>query len=350
MRDLVRKYAQQREVAREARERTIAAAEGQYRGDLELLKSRDEESRRKIESKHATTVQEIKKKYDQGVWLADSVLENEQNGAAADFKQARETINGHLAALSAMELQAAQLLATYNVLISEPTAAETEANKPDPIKPELGEETYHAQRNAAEAQLNRLGGLRLPRLFVGSTPYLALLVPCALAGLAPRFVIKNPQPIHYAIFAGGMFLLALVIGLILNRVSKRRLREGYVPFRKAIESAREATNAELALATTVRDHRLREAAAKRKDEVRAIREKLEPFVVESTRRRDAAFEAFSADYKQKLAEINHAHDKALADAVELERVQGLEIDHRQSARRSGRLSNMTVEFAQSATI
>ena len=106
LRDIARKSSNLREMATQVREQAIAQANTTYQTSVNTLNTRDEEFRRKISDKHAMTIAEVKRKYEQAVWLAESVLENEQNGAAVDFKTAKDLVEAHGEALEGLETKA----------------------------------------------------------------------------------------------------------------------------------------------------------------------------------------------------------------------------------------------------
>src|SRR5579884_1143116 len=86
--ELNNKFSNLREAARNQRIAAEAAAQTGFEAASAELNARDEEARRKVETRHDLTLAEVKKKYNHASWLADSVLENAQNGIAVDYKKA----------------------------------------------------------------------------------------------------------------------------------------------------------------------------------------------------------------------------------------------------------------------
>ena len=283
----------------------MTAADATFNAAHAELQHQDEEFRRKIQNKHAMTVQEVVKKHDQGVWLADSLLENEQNGAAVDFKKAKETVEAHRKALDDLEAQAAVLLETYKTRISEPSDAEKENDKAETIPPAQAEAAYHAQLGVAETQLIRLADLRLPKLFVGATPFLALTVLCVLAAVATQAALQKhePQWKELGIAVGSTLVASIGFGLLLRHIAKRRVADTYIPFRAAVATARCAATGEMAFATANREQRLHLAKRHRKAEIQALKEKYEPFIHEAGRKRDAALELLRTDFDRRSGEL-----------------------------------------------
>ena len=328
IRDTTRKYAALREGARQQHDTSLTRAENAFQAAFESLKLRDEEIRRKIDGKYQQMVQDVMKNQDQAIWLADSVLENEQNGAAVDFKKAKETIEQHRKEIESWDVKGRQLLADYAVTVPDPTPAELEKERASAPKPSEAATVYLAQRELAEKQYHHLANLRLPRLFVGSSPYLAVIVPTALAALAPQFIWPAPGILQYAAVVGGTLIAVIVAGFVLRKAARKHVRDTYLPFRAALGLARRATAGESAHALAVREHRLYEAHKKRKEEVQAAKEKYEPFLNEAARKRDGAIESLQADYNQRLGDLKVTRDKAWSDAEELEKAQLADVQQR----------------------
>jgi S-DNA-T family DNA segregation ATPase FtsK/SpoIIIE len=315
-----------RDGVRQGREQALAAADSKFQSDLAHLHSQVEDARRKVVTKYDLLQQEVKKKYNHAVWLAESVLENTQNGIAADLKTAKANVEAHVQALHEMELQALQLLATYNMTVAKPSENEV---APAPA-PELGEATYEKQRGEADRHLSALGSLVLPKLFVGLNPYLALLVLCVIAAAATQGVLQTsqPQPVPLAWAVGGTLVGSLVLGFLLSRLSKRKLLDTYTPFRAAVVAARSATEAELQFARLTADARGARAAKQRKAEIQAAKEKLAPILADATRNHEATLQSLDAETAQHQGELEAARDRGRAEAAESERVQTIDLAQR----------------------
>jgi energy-coupling factor transporter ATP-binding protein EcfA2 len=331
LRDIARKASNTREQIRQTREQTIAQAEAAFAAEMKAIKVRDGELRRKIASRHDATNSEVIKKIEQAVWLAESVLENEQNGAAVEHKQAKALVETHRADLEKLEKAAAVQLAAYSTVVPEPEPADAEKEKAAAPKPELSTAIYTAQVEAAGQQLMKLGALRLPRLFVGITPLLLVFVLCAIAGVVTQLILKTEQPQWkpLGIAVGATFVAIMIFGLMLRRMSRRIVRETFAPFRQAISTARRATAGELVYATAVREHRLLVAHRRRKEEIAAAKAEFQPWLGENTRKRDAAFEAIKAESTQRFDEIQAARENTCAEATDLERVQMADVQQRE---------------------
>ncbi|MDB5300527.1 MAG: hypothetical protein JWO87_2190, partial [Phycisphaerales bacterium] len=315
-----------RDGVRQAREQAVAGVVAKFQADADHLHSEVEEARRKVVSKNDLLRQEVKKKYDHAVWLAESVLENTQNGIAADLKAAKANVDAQLKTLHEMEIQALQFLATYNMVVEKPAGDE---EGPVPA-PELGEATYEKERESAERYLSTLGGMILPKLFVGLNPILALLVLCVIAAAATQGVLQTsqPKPMPLAWATGGTFVGSLVLGTLLSRLSKRRLRDTYAPFRTAIAAARGATTAETQYAKLTADARQAKAARQRKAEIQASKDKLAPKLSEATRNYETTLQSLQAEHAQHLGDLEAARDRALAETHEAERAQTIELQQR----------------------
>jgi DNA segregation ATPase FtsK/SpoIIIE, S-DNA-T family len=324
--DIDNKIGVARDAVRQAREQAVADVVAKFQADSDLLHSQVEEARRKVVTRNDLLRQEVKKKYDHAVWLAESVLENTQNGIAADLKTAKATIEAQLKGLHETELQALQFLATYGMTVEKPGGDE---EGPVPA-PELGAEIYEKERASAEHYLATLGGMILPKLFVGLNAYLALVLLCVIAGVVTQAVSQTSQPqwMPLAWAAGGTFVASIVLGVLLSRLSKRRLRDTYAPFRAAIAAARGATTAEEQFAKLTADNRQAKAARKRKAEIQAAKDKLAPILSDATRNYDATLQSLESEQTQQLGELEAARGHALAEAQEGERVQLIDLQQR----------------------
>lgn len=330
------KFSNAREAVARAHKEAEASAESAYQQTADGLKSEDEQTRRKLDSRHDLTLDEVKEKHDQAVWLADSVLENAQNGISLDFKKAKEAVESHLKTLDELAARSGKLLQTYKSNVADLDQAEPTLQK-DP-EPDQAPAAYESRLALAESKLARLGELMLPRLFVGITPALIVFLLCVGAGFG-AFAMNTAQPQWQWIgaAAGGALVACFVVGILLRDVARRVVRDNYVPLRDALASARRAAAAELRFAQQARDSRLERAMRHRKAEVHSARDRYAPYLAEATRKQEAALQTIVAEYNQRLSEIAAAREGALAAARDAERA-GLEDVRQREARETQRIA------------
>src|SRR5665213_719794 len=327
--DTRNKYSNQREGVRRTRETAIAAVDGQFQTAFDELKADDEEARRKLASRHDLTIQEVKSKFNQAVWLADSVLENAQNGVALDYKKAKDLVEAHIKALDDTDAHAKRLLKSDKSKIVDPPEDQAPAAT-DP-QPEQAQAAYDALRTKAEQHLAKLGSLILPRLFVGITPVLLVGVMCVLAGVGVQVALQTSTPnwAYIGAAAGGALVLCLVLGFLLKGVARGRVRDQYLPLHQAVIAGRRAAAAELIVAQQSGDARIEKAAQQRKAEAHGAKEKYAPYMTEGARKRDAALKIIQTEYAGRMAKVEAERDRGRAAAQEAERVQLADVQQRE---------------------
>ena len=306
-------YAALLESARQEHEGRLAAVEAQYEARLVAALEEHERRRRRIDAEHEPVEHKTRQQFDQAVWLADSVLEVAQNQRRQEAAQVAETVKTHSEALDEMEQQAAALLAKYGVTapadepgtVSEAPATEEQAE-------------MSATRDAAQRQLGRLRGLVLPRLFVGSWPWICLLLLCAVAAVAGQLFSGTTTPNLRAIgiAVGGTLLAAVVLGLLLRALGHRQLLATYKPFRASVADARRLAKEFSKRESKKQEVKYAEAARSRDAEVRRIKERASPVFAAIRQRHSDAKQAADADYARELTGIEAEHDRGRSDADE----------------------------------
>src|SRR5437016_2461401 len=97
------------------RDERLAAVEAKFRAESGALKKKDEATRDRIVRDSDPQQQQLKEKYNQAVWLADSVFDSTQGQLREDLKKKRDEIRGEQATLSEMETKAGALMHLYGV-------------------------------------------------------------------------------------------------------------------------------------------------------------------------------------------------------------------------------------------
>ncbi|MGH7179769.1 MAG: hypothetical protein ACREJC_20500, partial [Tepidisphaeraceae bacterium] len=271
----------------------VAELESTAEGELGSLNTAYETTRRRIEHQKDSVSQDIKQQLQQATWLADSVLEAAQIQIRQEHKKTKEQIAAQQELLDAMEKESIELLAVYGQtqLAGAEVAVEPVGDNPDA--------DFSARLDVAKANLVRLKTLRVPRLFVGMTPYLLGLGICVVAAVVAQWSVGSipsrideiqPQwkPIGIA--------LAIAIGVIaiaavgLRLLGRAHVRDVYTPLRRGLEGARVAAQAQLAQARKNHDARHARALKKREAEVHAVRDKLSPVHAKSSSEAKAALD------------------------------------------------------------
>jgi hypothetical protein len=278
--------------------------EARYQQAVTSLKANEQNLRRRVRGEFDLAQQKIKKDYDQGIWLAESVLEAAEGKASEELKRATELSAGQTEFLTEKENQTSALMLRYNQ------------------KPAV---SFNQHKGIIEEKLAALGALKLPKLFVGATPYLIGSIVVVLAAAIPQALAGTLQPqIQGLEIAGGGAVVFLIVFFLLMRMMARKAVVGTVtPLRRALDAARIANENMMSKATM--DHDLAASKAKRqnKSELQAARDRAAPILDKATKKRDAALQAALAELQVKNAQNETQRKTALAE-LEQRRVQKLE--------------------------
>jgi len=315
------RHKRQADAIRQKYGERVARAEDKYQSELNALRAADGERRRRAEHDFGNIDQDVKQKYKQAVWLADSVFDVAQNTARVEAKQRRDQVAADLEALDGMDKRAGELLALYKipgsvgVSHSPGPAAEGGGGGLESTDPDAA---FAAHRAAAERHLARLQSLKLPRLFVGMLPYILLLLACALAAAAAQWRTGSLTPDVKSIsIAGGATLVALVVlGVFVRIVARNQVRDAHGPLRGEIEGARAAAAERRKRIEQVEQERHVEAVNARKAEVQSARDKFSPILSRATQARDAAVASAKAEFDEHLARVEQERNEAVAKADE----------------------------------
>lgn len=319
----------QRVQIREKLEERVARAVQQFEQLEGQLRAADRQARQKIAVEFQQASGDIKKKYEQAVWLADSMLEGVQNQLRAEAKKAEEERENQQNAVG--EVMAATVATLH--LYGQPNLVQTpsEAVLPESDEPPQASHERHLER--AKALSRRLARMPIPRLFVGLTPFVLTLLLMAGAGAAAHFLAgadpSDPPDFKRIGIAGGATLAGcMVLGVVLLIVAKRQVRDAYRPLADEIELARQAAQRKAERAAADRKRRAEEAQRSRNEEVQAVKDRLAPLSAKAAARRDEATRVADQELSEKLSAAKSALDHARLDAEAVARRHEEELDRR----------------------
>jgi hypothetical protein len=296
--------------------------EARYQQAVTSLKANEQNLRRRVRGEFDLAQQKIKKDYDQGIWLAESVLEAAEGKASEELKWATELSAGQTEFLTEKENQTSALMLRYN---QKPAPSESLASIKEAEAATDPAVSFNQHKGIIEEKLAALGALKLPKLFVGATPYLIGSIVVVLAAAIPQALAGTLQPqIQGLEIAGGGAVVFLIVFFLLMRMMARKAVVGTVtPLRRALDAARIANENMMSKATM--DHDLAASKAKRqnKSELQAARDRAAPILDKATKKRDAALQAALAELQVKNAQNETQRKTALAE-LEQRRVQKLE--------------------------
>ncbi len=135
--------------------------DAQYQQSLAALKLSDQKLRHRVKTEYDQIQQKAKKDYDQAIWLAESVLEAEEQKAAEELKKATELNVAQTEFLDTKDGDQNALMTRYNQRPppSEALAAIKDAEASvDPIA------SFNQHKEVIEAKIKALQNLSVPRI------------------------------------------------------------------------------------------------------------------------------------------------------------------------------------------
>ncbi|MGE5610763.1 MAG: hypothetical protein ACM359_16045, partial [Bacillota bacterium] len=212
--------------------------ESQYQTDSATLNENIKAARQRIQVESKSVERQIKKEFDQAVWLVESLYDGTETQLREEGKQAKEKLTTRLKEIEDKEHDAAAVLLRYGFASPQPTPPPGE-DHPAPENPEAIFETSSA---AIAQHLVQLENLRLPQLFVGARPHFLGALLCGFVMLVTQAVTGKWEPhIAAVLIAGGITLAILLIAAaILRTKAHAQVKQAYAPLRQALDGARHA--------------------------------------------------------------------------------------------------------------
>ena len=194
----------------------------QYQQSISALKINDQKLRQRVTAEYGQAQQKAKKDYDQAIWLAESVQEAAEQKAAEELKKATELNVAQTEFLDTKEGDQNSLMTRYNQRPppGEALAAIKDAEaSADPIA------SFNQHKEVIEAKIKALADLSVPRIFVGATPALIVLLVVVIAAAIPQGIAGTltPQWQPLGIWAGGALVLVIILMLVLKSVARKQV-------------------------------------------------------------------------------------------------------------------------------
>jgi S-DNA-T family DNA segregation ATPase FtsK/SpoIIIE len=286
--------------------------ESRYKQAMAKLKSHDQHQRSRFKSEYEAAQQQVKKDYDQAIWLAESVMEAEEGKAAEELKKATELNTAQGEYLSEKEGQAAALMQRYNA--KPPPSGDIAAIKDAESKTDPAT-SFNQHKEVMQRQVSALAALSVPRFFIGVTPYLMGAVVLIIAAAIPQLLAGTlqPQVQPLAIWVGSALVLLIVVLVLLKSMARKQIIATYTPLRHALDSGRVANDNLISQATMDHDTNLARARKQNKGELQAARDRAAPVLEKMTKKRDAALQALVTEIKLKSSQAEAARKSALAE-------------------------------------
>jgi energy-coupling factor transporter ATP-binding protein EcfA2 len=307
-----RKYKSfQDQIAAKAQERQNQI-QARYQQTATTIKTHDHNVRNRVKGDLDATQQQLKKDYDQALWLSESVLEAAEAKITEELKKATELNAAQAEALTQKENEAGALMSRYG---QTPPPGESLAVLKDAEAAADPTSSFKKHMETIEGQLAALGNLSVPRLLVGGTPYLAGVVLIVIAAAIPQAIAHtlDPQWQPMAIYAGGALVLLIGAIVLLRSIAHKQVAEAYRPLRKALDSAKIANENLLSQASMNHDVELAKAKRQQQAESQNARDRANPLMKKATEKRDAALKAVQAELQTKTAENETFRKNSLAE-------------------------------------
>ena len=294
----------------------LARIRSQYESDVNTLLATETAGRKRLDEEVALIEEEVRKRYKQETWLAESVLEGVENQLSADAKKSQETTARQLASLDVLEQQAVAVMEQYRQ--PWPAAEEADAAATDATGAEAEGVSFAECARQAEAHLARLVSLKAPRMVTGAVPILIGLILCAAAaGAAYVLSGASGSPWRMMGIAVACTLVAVVVAVaVLQGVARRETAEVATALRRSLAAARRAAMAEADRAARSRKQKHTEAVRKRDAEVEEARVRLAPIMSSAAEKRAARIKAFEDEHARLMSKIEAQRDLGLRETGE----------------------------------
>jgi DNA segregation ATPase FtsK/SpoIIIE, S-DNA-T family len=325
----------------QARTAEIAA---QYKAEKNQIVGGDRSLRQKLEQEKGSVDDKAKGKYQEKVWLADSVLELTTGQIAAAYKGAVDQNEASNQSLNDIEISAANLLQKYGL----PLPTDSVDPGEDPSIAVDADAAFAKHKGDVEHSLATMQHMPLANMFVGLRPYVLVILIVGLVAVGVQFAkgTTDPQWQPLGMFAGGTLVLLIVGAFLLRMVAHSKVKAVHVPMRKSLALARLAVEQQLDNATKKRDLDQAAAIEARKKEVQAAKDLVAPHMAKAAKSRDAGLANAQAELGKQIARIDAVRDQALAEAAEQLRRLQHDIEHRKERDRKDNKIKLDARLAE----
>jgi S-DNA-T family DNA segregation ATPase FtsK/SpoIIIE len=317
------RHQQQHAEAEQQGQAKLASIAQQHKAERAKVAAADAAARQKAEAEKKQVDAKLKKRFEQLIWEADSVLDVANNQANAAYGQKAGQVNAAMEELDGLEVAAGQKVVRYGVRM--PTEPVVIADD-DPVTAAIAADAdaaYAAHRAEAEQTTGKLNGLLLAKLTIPARIALFAILAGAVAAAVYQWHTGSWAPPYDAqrlgIFGGGALVLTVLALTVGRFFAVKQIRAIHGPVRRSLTLARLAAERQLANAAEKRKADLAAAADARAKEVQAAKDAAMPVKTKAEQARDAALTAASADTARRVAQLDKARDTALAEAKEAHR-------------------------------
>ncbi|MCH2144377.1 MAG: hypothetical protein MK082_04425 [Phycisphaerales bacterium] len=301
------------EGAKSAHERAIEEARKESGGKLASLEDEYETRRKRILERADKTIKSLKKRYDEKLWLAETVFDANEQKPRREFEELRGQIDTRLQEIDELEEFARREMRQYRQRASVPAGIISEEDRThleqDPLTA-----LANATANATEG-LAALRALKFARIFRGGVPFVALLFLAGLgagAGIAYQGGMESSQPIVIGSIAG--LIVCIVLLVIGWTIAARQVSDPWGRFIRAITGARSATELILERAQAERSRLQDELVRNRDREIALAEEKYPPMIKAAEEERESLLEDLESRAPKKRSALESHRDMLIDDA------------------------------------
>ena len=300
-----------------------AKIEARYEQAIASVKVADQNVRSRVRADFELAQQQVKKEYDQGIWMAETALEAEEGKASEELKTATELSAGQSEYLSDNENQLTALMMRYNQKTPPTEAIASIKESEEKVDPA---QSFTRHREIIDRQLKALAALSLPKLFVGATPFLIGVIVLVIAAAATQLIhgdFLDPWWNGLAAALGGSVVVLIALFVLARMMARKSVVAVVTPLRQALDAAHIANENLISKATMEHDLALNKARRQNKTELAAARDRAAPVLDKAQKKRDAALQAAMAELQAKTAQAELQRKTATAE-LEQKKAQKLE--------------------------
>ncbi|MCI0677207.1 MAG: AAA family ATPase [Phycisphaerales bacterium] len=283
--------------------------EAEFESEYSQTQTEYKESLIKIAEKAEANTVATHKALQEAVWLTETVFEATETQPIEHFEQAQKDVDGKLTEFQNIRDRADSLMKRSRQPLRPASQNPQDRNAPE--TPEEPRKILEACVNEAQARLDQLQGLFIPRLFRSLWPLLFLTIAVVLGvlALAWRANWQVNSVLREGAAAGGGAGLVLLI--LLYFVARSQVRRAYRPLTRAMDAGRQAAELALDHAAQARDRHKAELIQQRDKDLKEAHERYEPILVQIKQRRQHHLERINEKYPRVLNEIKakREHDK-----------------------------------------
>ncbi|GIW76246.1 MAG: hypothetical protein KatS3mg104_1309 [Phycisphaerae bacterium] len=279
-----------------------------YQREIKKIQSSYTGKRTQILSEYDSTSAELKNKFDQASWLADSVLEAAELQANQTFRQDAERHSELIEEINRIEATVVQLIQNYGI---SPVPADHPSLEAESIR-EQAKTVLDQQRQQIGQLLARLKRFGFAWLLTGVWPAVLVLLIGAGTFVYVQSRQADPMKPDWQVLVypmiGALLGGSVLIGL-LKWFANSQIRKTYAPLRTALADARLASQVVHENASRAKTRAIEEAVRKRNDEVERVKNQLLPLQKKAQQQRDTKLKSLETEHQQAMNRVEEVRSR-----------------------------------------